>query len=217
VVSVSTVRARVKNAVLDHVPGIVRRGPATARRVALTFDDGPDDYTLRYLDVLDELATPATFFLIGASAAARPDVVREYLRRGHQVASHGWDHTRFTKLSRRALLDQCTRTDAALGLQLTGRPWVRPPHGSLDATSVLNLILGGYTVAMWSVDPCDYEIKDPVALAARCAPGSNVGPGDVILLHEGQQWTLDALPQIVTSLRAAGFECVTMHDLMGTG
>jgi len=217
VVSVSAVRTLVKNAVLDHVPGIIRRGPATdpagARRVALTFDDGPDDLTPRYLDVLDELAVPATFFLIGARAAERPATVRDYLRRGHQIASHGWDHTRFTKLSRRALLDQCRQTDAVLGLQLSGRPWVRPPHGSLDATSLLNLILGGYTVAMWSVDSCDYEIQSPAALAARCAPGPNVGPGDVILLHEGQQWTLDALPLIVTSLRAAGFECVTMHDL----
>jgi len=211
---VAAVRALVKNAVFDHVPGILRRGPATSRRVALTFDDGPDDFTARYLDVLDELAVPATFFLIGARAAERPDLVRDYLRRGHQVASHGWDHTRFTKLSRRALLDQCTRTEAAIGLQLSGRPWVRPPHGSLDASSVVNLLVTGYTVAMWSVDSCDYEIRDPAALAARCAPGQGrVGPGDVLLFHEGQQWTLDALPRIVTALRADGYECVTMLDL----
>ena len=204
----------MKNAVLDRVPGILRRGPTTARRVALTFDDGPDHMTARYLDVLDQLAVPATFFLIGARAAEHPELVREYLRRGHQIASHGWDHTRFTKLSRRALLDQCTQTEQVLGLQLSGRPWVRPPHGSLDASSVVTLVLAGYTVAMWSLDSCDYEIQDPAALAARCSPADKVSPGDVLLFHEGQQWTLDALPAIVAALRGAGYECVTMHDLI---
>src|SRR5262245_38398958 len=106
-----SVRTLVKNALFDRLPGVLRRGRATAKRVALTFDDGPDHLTERYLDVLDELAIPATFFAVGEHAVARPDLIREYMRRGHQVASHGYDHTRFTKLGRRALLDQCARTE----------------------------------------------------------------------------------------------------------
>lgn len=211
----SSVRAFVKRAVFDRVPGLLRRGPATAKRIALTFDDGPDDYTLRYLDKLDELGVPATFFLIGRCADARPELVREYLRRGHQVASHGYDHTRFTELGWRALSDQCSRTEQALKGQISGRPWVRPPHGSLDAGSIVTLLASGYTVAMWSLDACDYEVRDPAALAERCAP-DKVGPGEVILLHEGQQWTLDALARIVTPLHAAGYELVTMHDLFAS-
>jgi peptidoglycan/xylan/chitin deacetylase (PgdA/CDA1 family) len=207
-----SVRTRVKQALFDRIPGCLRRGPTTTKRVALTFDDGPDDHTERYLDLLDDLGVPATFFLIGDRCVARPELVREYLRRGHQLANHGFDHTRFTKLPRRELLDQCTRTERALGGQLSGRPWVRPPHGAIDATSMMTLLSTGYTIAMWSVDSCDYEDRDPASLAERCAP-PNVGAGDVLLLHEGQQWTLDALPRIVTSLHAAGYECVTMHDL----
>ena len=208
-------RAVVKNTIFDRVPGILRRGPATARRVALTFDDGPDDYTLRYLDMLDDLGVPATFFLCGDRADMHPDLVREYRRRGHQLASHGYDHKKFSELSRRALLEQCERTDDALKGQFTGRSWVRPPHGSLDPGSVVTLLAGGYTIAMWSFDACDYSDKDPASLVARCAP-ANITPGDVLLFHEGQQWTLDALPRIVTELHAAGYECVTMHDLFAT-
>jgi len=208
----ASVRALVRNALFDRIPGVLRRGPATQRRVALTFDDGPDHMTVRYLDRLDELGVPATFFLCGNAADAHPDLVREYLRRGHQIAGHGYDHQRFTALGRRALLDQCERTDHALGGQPTGRPWVRPPHGSLDASSLLTLLARGYTVAMWSLDACDYEDHDPDSLAERCSP-ARVSPGEVLLLHEGQQWTLDALPRIVTSLHEAGYECVTMHDL----
>lgn len=205
-----SVRTFMKNAVFDAFPGVLRRGPSIAKRVALTFDDGPDHLTERYLDVLDELGIPATFFLIGGRAAHRPDLVREYLRRGHQIAGHGFDHSRFNKLGRRALLDQCTRTDEALGGQLSGRPWVRPPHGTLDATSLVTLIAAGYTVAMWSRDSCDYNTTDPARLVEQCA---GITAGEVVLFHEGQQWTLEALPRIVADLHAAGLECVTMHDL----
>lgn len=208
----TSVRALVKNAVFDRVPGLLRRGPANPRRVALTFDDGPDHMTERYLDVLDQLGVPATFFVLGGAAVARPDAIRDYMRRGHQVASHGFDHTRFTKLGRRALLDQCERTERALGGQLSGRPWVRPPHGSIDTGTLVNLLVAGYTVAMWSLDPCDYSDHDPASLIERCAP-ANVTPGDVLLFHEGQQWTLDAVPAIVKALQADGYELVTMHDL----
>jgi peptidoglycan/xylan/chitin deacetylase (PgdA/CDA1 family) len=119
---------------------------------------------------------------------------------------------RFSKLGRKALLEQCVRTDRAIGGQTTGKSWVRPPHGSLDAASLLTLVTSGYTVAMWSIDPGDYETRDPALLVERCAPGP-VGAGDVLLFHEGQEWTLQALPTIVTALQAAGLECVTMHDL----
>lgn len=197
----------------DRLPGLLRRGPATVKRVALTFDDGPDELTARYLDVLDDLGVPATFFVCGARAEQHPDLVREYVRRGHQIAGHGYDHTRFTKLSRRQLIDQCQRTDRAIGGQASGRSWVRPPHGSLDASTLLSLRTSGYVVAMWTVDSHDYTERDPDKLAERCSPKA-VGPGDVLLFHEGQEWTLAALPAIVTGLHAAGLECVTMHDLV---
>jgi peptidoglycan/xylan/chitin deacetylase (PgdA/CDA1 family) len=203
----------MKNAVFDAVPGVRRRGPAASRRVALTFDDGPDHLTERYLEVLDDLGVPATFFVLGALASARPDLVREYRRRGHQIAGHGYDHTRFNKLGRRELLDQCARTEATLGGQLSGRPWVRPPHGALDTSSLLQLVTSGYTVAMWSLDSRDYGTTDADEVVRRCA---SVSAGEVILLHEGQQWTIDALPRIVAGIQAAGLECVTMHDLFAT-
>ena len=209
----TTVRSFVKNAVFDALPSILRRGNPTTRRVALTFDDGPDLLSERYLDVLDDLGVPATFFLIGARAANHPELVREYLRRGHQVAGHGFDHMRFTRLSRRALLEQCAKTDEALGGQLNGRPWVRPPHGSLDATSLVNLVASGYTIAMWSLDSRDYDTTDPAQVAEQCA---GITAGEVVLFHEGQEWTLEALPRIVAGLHAAGLECVTMHDLFAS-
>lgn len=206
-------RALVRNAVYDAFPGVLRRGSPAGKRVALTFDDGPDEMTERYLDLLDELAVPATFFVVGNRADQRPDLVREYLRRGHQLAGHGFDHTRFTKLGRRALLEQCAKTDAALCVPLSGRPWVRPPHGSLDAASLLHLVVAGYAVAMWSLDSYDYGTTEATEVVRHCA---GITAGEVVLFHEGQQWTLDALPRIVEAIHAAGLECVTMHDLFAS-
>jgi peptidoglycan/xylan/chitin deacetylase (PgdA/CDA1 family) len=209
---VSALRSFVKNVIYDRTPNLLRRGPTDVRRVALTFDDGPDELTPRYLDRLDELGVPATFFLVGQFADRHPSLVREYVRRGHQVGNHGYDHTRFSRLSRRALLEQCERTELALNGQVTGRPWVRPPHGTLSTGSLFTLFTAGYKVALWTTDSGDYHDKDPDSLAARCSP-PNISPGEVLLFHESQQWTLDALPKIVGALHAEGYECVTMHDL----
>lgn len=189
------------------------RGPATARRVALTFDDGPDDRTLAYLDRLDDLGVRATFFLMGDRSSTAPELVTEYVRRGHQIAGHGYDHEAFTRLRPSALVDQIERTNAVLGPQPTARPWVRPPYGRVDAFVLARLLLHGDTIALWSFDSHDYEIQDPDALVARCAP-ENITPGDVLLFHEGQQWTLDALPRIVEALRGAGYELVTMAEML---
>jgi peptidoglycan-N-acetylglucosamine deacetylase len=214
---VTAARRYVKEAVYGALPKsrLIRRGPTELRRVALTFDDGPDPMTSRYLDLLDQLGVPATFFVLGQHCERYPDLAREYVRRGHQIASHGYDHQRFPSLSWSALRDQLERTDAVLGPQPVARPWVRPPYGKVDARVLGQLLAHGATIALWSLDSHDYEIRDPDELVARCAP-SEVASGEVILLHEGQQWTLDALPRIVDSLRGAGYEMVTMADLLAT-
>lgn len=207
-------RRRARDVLFGALPPayLIRRGPSGARRVALTFDDGPDELTEEYLAVLDRLGAPATFFIMGDRSSDRPQLIREYQRRGHQIAGHGWDHTAFPTLSTAGLRDQLRRTDAVLGPQPAGRPWVRPPHGALSGRVIAQLLGAGYTIAMWSFDSKDYEIKEPDALVERCDP-SAMAPGEVLLFHEGQRWTLEALPRIVGNLRAAGYECVTMADL----
>ena len=209
-----SLRTIAKDALLRLAPRsrVLVRGPKDVRRVAITFDDGPDELTPEYLDLLDELQVPATFFLVGRMVEKRPELVREYLRRGHQIAGHGYDHQRFPNLWPGQLAEQLRRTQAAMGRQATGRPWVRPPHGSIGARSLTQLVASGWVVAMWSFDAHDYDLTESAKLIERCKPES-MRPGEVMLFHEGQRWTLDALPAIVAGLRANGYECVTMADL----
>lgn len=210
-------RAQVKATAQRLLPRLTRgqmvwRGPATARRVALTFDDGPGELTAAYLDALASVDAPATFFLMGFYVERQPEALGAYLRGGHQIAGHGYFHERFTRLGVRGLGDELTRMERALGTLPWGR-WVRPPHGTLGLADSGVMLARGYTVAMWSFDSLDYDGADAATLVERCRP-DRVAPGEVMLFHEHNQATIDALPEIVRGLRADGYELVTMADLL---
>jgi peptidoglycan-N-acetylglucosamine deacetylase len=190
------------------------RGPANGRRaVALTFDDGPDELLADYLDVLDRFGARATFFLLGSCCAARPGDVLELVRRGHEVAAHGYSHRRFPRLDLDALDAELSRTAALLPVPLTRRPLVRPPQGATSVRSLVHLIRRGYTTVMWSLDSDDCRTRDAGEVAARVSP-ERVAPGEIVLLHEGQSWTLEALPRILDGLARGGYSFVTVGELL---
>jgi peptidoglycan/xylan/chitin deacetylase (PgdA/CDA1 family) len=208
-------KRKLKKLAFKTIPGkrVLEHGPRAGRKVvALTFDDGPCVDTMAYLELLEQLDVPATFFLQGNRAAEHPELIGEYTRRGHQVASHGYDHRPFPDLSTVELGNQLSRTEAVIGRQPLPQQWVRPPYGKIDARSLAHVVASGRVVAMWSFDSEDYSRKDPADLVARCSPQA-IQPGDVILFHEEQSWTKEALPQIVGALRAAGFAFVTMAEM----
>jgi peptidoglycan/xylan/chitin deacetylase (PgdA/CDA1 family) len=185
---------------------------ARRRRVALTFDDGPDAMTPQYLDVLGRLGVRATFFFVGENAERAPAIVREVVRRGHEIGGHGWTHEPFDSMSRERLSDELARTTTVL--PATGRrPMVRPPHGALSPRVLLQLAAAGYRVVLWSVDSDDCRTRDPLVVERRMVPG-RLATGDIVLLHESQLWTLKALPGAVRAMQGAGWELVTVGDLM---
>jgi peptidoglycan/xylan/chitin deacetylase (PgdA/CDA1 family) len=186
---------------------------AQRKRVALTFDDGPDPMTGAYLDVLAELDVRATFFLIGEQVARNAGCALEYLRRGHEVGGHGWTHEAFPPMSSTRLGDELARMDAVLPCQNGQRSLVRPPRGILSPRALLRLAAAGYVTVLWSLDSDDCRTRDPRVVEQRLHP-SNVSPGEVVLLHEMQSWTLKALPRVVRGLRDAGYELVTVGELM---
>ena len=73
--------------------------PAGAKLAALTFDDGPNKYTARLLDILKEKETPATFFVLGSWAERYPELIRREVAEGHAVGSHSYSHTKLTTLT----------------------------------------------------------------------------------------------------------------------
>lgn len=192
---------------------LLRRGRRDRPLVALTFDDGPDASTQAYLDALDALGVRATFFVLGGCCAQRPAALRDLIARGHEVASHGFSHRHFPRLDDRALRDELERTRELLPPSERARPWLRPPGGDLDPRTFALCARAGFATALWSLDSRDCRTRDPDAVAERAALA---GAGDVILLHEGQPWTLAALPILVARLRAAGLEPTTLSAVAGS-
>ena len=190
------------------------RGPAGKKQVALTFDDGPDAMTLQYLDALDELGVRATFFVIGAHAAKHPDRVLEYARRGHEVCNHGYSHRPLPAMGPAQLVDELARTNDLLPPSITPRPFVRPPRGLVSPRSIARVFAAGYTTALWSLDSDDCRTRDPRVVEERVHP-ERVRPGEVVLLHEFQPWTLAALPVVVGRLRDAGYSFPTLGEMLG--
>jgi peptidoglycan-N-acetylglucosamine deacetylase len=222
---VPTILARARSRVLHAAASrllprsvLVSRGERGTRRksIALTFDDGPDAMTRQYLDLLDELGVKATFFVLGKNAADAPTLTEEYVRRGHEVGGHGWSHQPFPAMTQACLLEELARMRAALPARsvLPSRPlMVRPPRGSLSPRTLLRVARAGYTTVLWSVDSDDCRTRDPQVVVRRLDP-RRVESGDIVLLHEMQPWTLQALPMVVRGMQSAGYALVTVGELL---
>jgi peptidoglycan/xylan/chitin deacetylase (PgdA/CDA1 family) len=192
------------------------RGPASrGRRAALTFDDGPHELTERYLEVLARANAKATFFVVGRACTEHPGAGDAMTRAGHEVAGHGFTHTEFPKLRGDELRDELARTAALLPKPAGGRAMVRPPRGLVTPRSLLGCFRAGYSSAMWSHDTFDWEARTADEVLRRATP-EQIAPGEILLMHEGKPWTLEALPRLIEGLQGAGFELVTISALLAS-
>jgi peptidoglycan/xylan/chitin deacetylase (PgdA/CDA1 family) len=193
-----------------------KRGLQGQRPLALTFDDGPSDLTPAYLEVLKRFEVRATFFVVGELCAARPELVSAIAADGHELSAHGYTHRRFPSLSRSELRRELTGT-ASLLPRRSGRcrPFVRPPHGAISLSSILTCANAGFTTVLWSHDSGDWCTTSDDDVCAAFDDERALEPGSIVLLHEGQPWTLRALPRVLGKLREAGHDLVTVGELLG--
>jgi peptidoglycan/xylan/chitin deacetylase (PgdA/CDA1 family) len=211
----ATLKSRLKDLAARAIPArlLIKRGAPGERRVALTFDDGPHELTDAYLEVLDRYGARATFFLVGAECARRPGVALRIVARGHEVAGHGYSHSPFPGMGYRMLRNELARTAALLPRPRGGRPLVRPPYGATSLRSLAVSAQAGYTTVLWSRDSDDCRTTKTDDLLGRLAPDA-LTPGEIVLLHEAQDWTLAALPRALEALAAAGWKTVTVGEML---
>lgn len=189
------------------------RGSNAPGRVALTFDDGPTSLTPAYLEALARHGARATFFVVGELGAERPDLLKEISDAGHELAGHGYTHRRFPTLSKAELENELRLTASLLPPSANSRSLVRPPHGAVSPRSLFACARAGYTTVLWSHDSGDSRTRSPDEIAAAFAR-HELPSGTIALLHEGQGWTMDALPSILGKLRKAGHELVTVGEML---
>ena len=179
--------------------------------VALTFDDGPSPRcTPRLLDGLAEYGARATFFVVGCQTVKNPDIVRRIAAEGHQVGNHSYDHPQLDSLTCAQALADLQKNDDLLR-ELLGEEdyWVRPPYGLCTDREASALSV---PLVNWSVDTEDWKSKDAdriVDIIYR-----QTGDGDIILLHDRYQNTVDAVLRAVPHLQEQGYVFVTVAELL---
>jgi peptidoglycan/xylan/chitin deacetylase (PgdA/CDA1 family) len=197
-------------------------GPrAVPQAVALTFDDGPSPmYTPQILDVLERLRAPATFFLVGDLVERYPRLVRREVEAGMALALHSQTHPTspaFAHLPPARMREEITGGMQALAEMGLETALFRPPGGSYSQRVVDMAERHGLRVVLWSIDPRDWRDGVKAKWIARKVLRS-VGPGSIILLHDGggdQSATVNALPKIIRGIRKMGLRLVRMGPALG--
>jgi peptidoglycan/xylan/chitin deacetylase (PgdA/CDA1 family) len=191
------------------------KGPAGLRRIALTFDDGPNPRrTPELLDLLKSLGVHGTFFFVGKQAALYPDIVRRAASEGHEVGNHTWDHPNLSKLSASDTMRELASTNRLL-TDLTGTPprFFRPPGGNINADAREAGAALNVTPAMWTFLGGKTEGLPVETMAPEFIRAAQ--PGAIFLIHDGTRKIGEMLPTVVHALRAEGYTFVTLSELMG--
>ncbi len=213
--------APVVDAPLPELPYLVTHGPREAKRVALTFDACSTGDTERYdaevIDILTATQTPATLFLGGRWMEAEPERTRALAAEPlFELGLHAHAHPYLTRLSDDSIRRELTDAQARLQ-ELTGRTarYYRPPFGDVDARVARVAADAGFVTVMYDLASGD---PDPQATAPRLIAWIDhmVQGGSIIVLHMNRRGvhTAEALPEIIASLRARGFELVTVGQLL---
>jgi len=188
-------------------------GGGPAGYIAITFDDGPSGaVTEAFLEELERHGAACTFFVCGYRMEDFPTDLSAYAAHGHELGVHGWSHQYLRGLDAPTLQTELANT-AQLITELSGtRPvWLRPPGGFYDeavCTAAAELDL---SIALWNVDPEDWNHRSYEQIVSHIL--SNVDDGDVVLLHDIFDVSRAAALEIIDTLRARGYELVTLSTL----
>nr|WP_280638912.1 polysaccharide deacetylase family protein [Sphingomicrobium aestuariivivum] len=195
---------------------IVCHGPREARRVALTFDDGPTARGVEALvPLLKERGVTATFFLEGKAVAERPELVRALVDVGHEIGNHSWSHGHMAGLGSADYLEELRRTDAALMAAGAPRPaYFRPPYG-------MKFVGLGHAVSANGQQMVTWDVEEPGAGAGAeayvDAIMAQVRPGSIILVHPmfaSRAVEREAVPILLDRLAAEGYAIGTVAQLL---
>ncbi len=223
----------IASAQYQNIPSsyVIRRTGWHPGKVALTFDDGPDEqWTPQILDILKRENVPASFFIIGQNGQANPDLVRRIVAEGHDIGNHSYTHPNLGEIPGKITEMELNATQRLIEA-LTGRSsrLFRAPYfgdaepqtpDEVEPAAIANKL--GYIIVGLRVDPDDWALPGAAAIVQRTMTGlTNPNPderGQIVLLHDGggdRQQTVDALPTLIHELRAKGYEFTTVSTLAG--
>lgn len=177
--------------------------------IALTFDDGPGEYTEELINCLVENNAKATFFMLGQNVEAYPEIAKELSDAGMELGNHSYSHPDLVTIGAEAAAQQVSNMDAALkaatGFEATV---MRPPGGSFN-DSVKAAI--DHPLIIWSIDTRDWATKSEDQTYQVVM--DNAQDGSVVLMHDIHEWSVKAAIRMIPDLIAKGFKLVTVSEL----
>lgn len=177
--------------------------------IALTFDDGPGEYTEELINCLVENNAKATFFMLGQNVEAYPEIAKKVSDAGMELGNHSYSHPDLVTIGADAAAQQVSNTDAALkaatGFEATV---MRPPGGSFN-DSVKAAI--DHPLIIWSIDTRDWATKSEDQTYQVVM--DNAQDGSVVLMHDIHEWSVKAAIRMIPDLIAKGFKLVTVSEL----
>ena len=207
------------------------RRTSAARKLAITFDDGPNPaITPKLLDLFDKHSGHATFFLIGDFVRQCPELARETVARGHSLGNHTKSHPNLFKCGPTEIHRQLQSCSDAIGEATGAAPkWFRPPFGLRNPWVIPAANQLGMQAIMWSLISFDWSAKStewliprmaPIAALAKQLREKNNDTGDILCLHDGhhlqlnadRHFTLEALAYWMPHWRDLGLEFVTIDE-----
>ena len=193
-----------------------------SKRLALTYDDGPNDaHTHRLLDVLAKHDVKSTFFLIGQYVRRRPDIARAITGAGHAIGNHTFSHPNLIFRTGAQTCREIGQCDAAIEDAIGKKPNLfRPPFGGRRPANLRAIARTGKTAIMWSVTGYDWSATSTRQIVEKVS--HQIRGGDVILLHDGDHkrpdgdrgYTVDATDELIRRYKSEGYEFVTVEEMM---
>ncbi|MCD7981956.1 MAG: polysaccharide deacetylase family protein [Clostridiales bacterium] len=179
------------------------------KMVALTYDDGPSEYTTTILDTLEKYNSKATFFVVGERVGSYSSIVKRAYNLGCQIGNHTYNHTTLTTASVATIQSQISLTNNAVKSVTGVSPTImRPPGGAYNAT-VRSTV--GMPLILWSIDTLDWKTRNSVSTVNSVL--NNVKDGDIVLMHDLYQATATASLTIIPSLVSRGYQLVTVEEM----
>lgn len=190
---------------------IVESNDKEARKIAITFDDGPHPhYTEELLDGLKERGVKATFFVTGEHAELHPDIIERMSNEGHLIGNHTYSHIQLNSRNREEFKNQIIKTNEIIN-EITGKEvlYVRPPYGSWDKKfeTELNMF-----PVLWTLDPLDWCSSNASGITNKVV--AKADENDIILMHDYYESTVTAALSIIDELQEEGYEFVTVDEIL---
>ena len=177
--------------------------------VAITFDDGPSEYTKEIIKTLKENDCNATFFVLGNKVEAYQDVIRESIKNGNEIGNHSYNHKWLSRLSEKEIMEQINKTQDILQQTVEYTPThLRPTYGSVNQRIKNSTNL---SITLWTIDTKDWKIKNIDRIVEKAM--KDIEDGDIILMHDIFERSSEALKKLIPLLKEQGYQLVTISEL----